>query len=78
MALPKASGGDERNWNPSWRLCFCQRLRLDQQTLSFVTAARPAEAHDDSMSGAFRLDAPRKQGIARRQIFEIIETSAAR
>ena len=60
----------------SWRLWFCQRPRLNQQTLSLVTAARPAEAHDDSMSGAFRFRAPRKQGIARRQIFEIIEANA--
>ena len=54
-----------------------QGLGLDQKTLSFVTATRPAEAYDDSISGAFRFRAPREQGIARRQIREILEANAA-
>lgn len=36
-----------------------------------------AEAHDHSISGAFRFRAPREQGIARRQKLEIIEANAA-
>jgi hypothetical protein len=47
-------------------LRICQGPRLDQQTLSFVTATGPAEAYDDNISGAFRFRAPREQGVARR------------
>src|SRR5271156_667051 len=53
-----------------------QRQRLDQQALSFVAAARSAEAHDNGASGAFRLRVPRQQRIARGQELEIIETDA--
>ncbi|MGY3614088.1 hypothetical protein [Bradyrhizobium sp. USDA 10063] len=45
---------------------ICQSPRLDQQTLSFVAATGPAEAHDNCMSRALRFRAPREQGIARR------------
>ncbi len=58
-------------------LRICQGLGLDEKTLSFVTATRPAEAYDDSISGAFRFGAPREQGVARRQIREIIEVNTA-
>jgi hypothetical protein len=33
----------------------CRSLRLDQQPLSFVAVAASGEAHDDSVSPAFRL-----------------------
>src|SRR5882724_4932828 len=59
-------------------LRICQGLRLDQQTLSFVTATGLAKAHDHSMSSTFRFHAPREQGIARRQKLEIIEANAAK
>src|SRR5258708_15888337 len=54
-----------------------QHQRLDQQTLSFVAATAPAEAHDNSPSRAFRLHPPRQQRVAPRQELEILETNAA-
>jgi hypothetical protein len=55
-----------------------QGQRLDQQALSFVAAATPAEAHDDSPSFAFRLYPPRQQRVARWQEREISETNATK
>jgi hypothetical protein len=63
--------------DPAIPLRVCQGLRLDQQTLSFVTATSPAEAHDDGKPRAFRFGAPREQGIARRQKCEIRKADAA-
>src|SRR3982074_3158988 len=54
-----------------------QRQRFHQQTLPFVAATTPAEAHDNSASRAFRLHPPRQQRVARRQELKIIETNAA-
>lgn len=54
-----------------------QGLRLDQQTASFVAVTAPAEANDNSVSGAFRLHTLSEQRIARRQVLEIIETNTA-
>jgi hypothetical protein len=53
--------------------CVRQGRRLDQQALSFVAAARSAEAHDNRVSDAFRLCSPRQQRIARGQELEIIK-----
>src|SRR5260370_31288582 len=53
-----------------------QGQRLDQQALSFITATRSAEAHDNSVSDAFRLRMPRQQRIASGQELETIETDA--
>lgn len=54
-----------------------QCLRLDQKTLSFVTAPASTEADDDSEPRVFRLDPPRQQRIALRQELKIIETDAS-
>src|SRR5271166_2001483 len=54
-----------------------QGPRLDQQTLSLVAAAGPAEVDHDRIPGALGLRAPREQRVARRQILEIIEADAA-
>jgi len=53
-----------------------QDRRLDQQTLSFITAARSAEAHDNGVSGAFRLRTARQQRIAGGQELKVTETDA--
>jgi hypothetical protein len=57
---------------------ICQGLRLDEQTLSFVAAAGPAESHDNSVSGAPCFRPSCDQGIARWQILKIVETNAAK
>src|SRR5271165_3523656 len=58
-------------------LRICQGPRLDQQALSLVAAAGPAEAHYDRIAGALGFRAPREQRVARRQILKIIEVDAA-
>jgi|ERR1700754_612092 len=54
-----------------------QCLRLDQQTLPFVAPTASTEADDDGEPRAFRLDPPRKQGIACRQELKVIKTHAS-
>jgi hypothetical protein len=52
--------------------------RLDQQALALVPLARPAEAHDDSMSLAPSPCPPRQQSIAGRKELQVVQTGAAK
>src|ERR1700680_4987335 len=50
---------------------FFQRGVLDQNALSLIAPARPAEAHHHGRALAILGGAPRQCGVARRKIFEI-------
>jgi hypothetical protein len=54
-----------------------QRLWLDQQALSLISAAALAEPNDDSVSHALGLRPAGEQCIAAWQELEIVETHAA-
>src|SRR5271166_3119625 len=54
-----------------------QHLWLDQHALSLVAATAPAEADNNRISRAFRLDPACQQCIARGQELEIVQTDAA-
>ncbi len=58
-------------------LPFCQGVRLNQQTLSFIAAPCLAEAYHHGVPSAFRLDPAREQRIPCRQEFKIVETCAS-
>src|SRR5580693_2318278 len=53
-----------------------QGLRLDEETLPFITAPAPAETHDHGVPRAFRLDPAREQCVPGREELEIGKTGA--